>query len=394
MFGNNGKGYEGRRNRQVFKGAAHAVLAADGRNAHFLLGDIRAEEGADRLPPGLFVRAEALEEFLHGQINLLAVAAESYELGDGLDDSIERTVEGAPNRQAGVVAVGEDAGRRRLAVHDGDLGDHAFNGRLLVFAAEGHEDRTGADSAVEPFGKALFGSDVEGSHRIEPRFGDVRYFGSRKEIFVFRSRDEGLAALGYAVRIEKGSRNIDDVLAAPVHDEALRIRRNGDDRRFEVFFRCVFHEFIDVFRRDDDGHAFLRFGNSQFRAVEASYFFGTLSRLMSRPSVNSPIATETPPAPKSLQRLMRTVTSWRRKRRWISVPSGRCLLDFSSARFQGFDSVLFRRARRAAAAVAAGLAAEKDDDIAGDGRFADDVAARRCAETAPISMRLAAKPWL
>ena len=40
-----------------------------------------------------------------------------------------------------------------------------------------------------------------------------------------------------------------------------------------------------------------------------SYFLGTLSRLMSRPSVNSPIATDTPPAPKSLQRLIRTVTS-------------------------------------------------------------------------------------
>ena len=35
-----------------------------------------------------------------------------------------------------------------------------------------------------------------------------------------------------------------------------------------------------------------------------SYFFGTTSRLISRPSASSPIATETPPAPKSLQRLI------------------------------------------------------------------------------------------
>ena len=35
-----------------------------------------------------------------------------------------------------------------------------------------------------------------------------------------------------------------------------------------------------------------------------SYFFGTLLRSMCSPSANSPMATETPPAPKSLQRLM------------------------------------------------------------------------------------------
>ena len=35
-----------------------------------------------------------------------------------------------------------------------------------------------------------------------------------------------------------------------------------------------------------------------------SYFFGTLFRFISRPSASSPIATDTPPAPKSLQRLI------------------------------------------------------------------------------------------
>ena len=35
-----------------------------------------------------------------------------------------------------------------------------------------------------------------------------------------------------------------------------------------------------------------------------SYFLGTTSRLMSSPSASSPMATDTPPAPKSLQRLI------------------------------------------------------------------------------------------
>ncbi len=44
-------------------------------------------------------------------------------------------------------------------------------------------------------------------------------------------------------------------------------------------------------------------------ALSPWYFTGTLSKLICRPSANSPIATDTPPAPKSLQRLMRREAS-------------------------------------------------------------------------------------
>ena len=40
-----------------------------------------------------------------------------------------------------------------------------------------------------------------------------------------------------------------------------------------------------------------------------SYFFGTLSRSISSPSASSPIATETPPAPKSLHLFISLVAS-------------------------------------------------------------------------------------
>jgi len=46
-----------------------------------------------------------------------------------------------------------------------------------------------------------------------------------------------------------------------------------------------------------------------------SYFFGTASRLISSPGASSPTATETPPAPKSLQRRIIRQTSRLRKRR-------------------------------------------------------------------------------
>ena len=48
-----------------------------------------------------------------------------------------------------------------------------------------------------------------------------------------------------------------------------------------------------------------------------AYFLVTLSRLIFSPSASSPMATETPPAPKSLQRFISTVTSGFRNRRWI-----------------------------------------------------------------------------
>ena len=48
-----------------------------------------------------------------------------------------------------------------------------------------------------------------------------------------------------------------------------------------------------------------------------AYFLGTLSMSTIRPSASSPMATLTPPAPKSLHFLMSLVTSGRLKSLWI-----------------------------------------------------------------------------
>ena len=53
-----------------------------------------------------------------------------------------------------------------------------------------------------------------------------------------------------------------------------------------------------------------------------SYFFGTALRSISRPSASSPMATETPPAPKSLQRLMSFVASGFLNNLWSFLSSG------------------------------------------------------------------------
>ena len=53
-----------------------------------------------------------------------------------------------------------------------------------------------------------------------------------------------------------------------------------------------------------------------------SYFRGTRLKSMSSPSASSPMATDTPPAPKSLQRLMSLEASGLRNRRWSFRSSG------------------------------------------------------------------------
>ena len=53
-----------------------------------------------------------------------------------------------------------------------------------------------------------------------------------------------------------------------------------------------------------------------------SYFLGTASRLILKPSASSPIATDTPPAPKSLHLMMSLVTSGYLKSLWSFLSVG------------------------------------------------------------------------
>lgn len=75
-------------------------------------------------------------------------------------------MEGTPNSEVRIVAVGENAGRRRIPVFYGNLSDHRPESSDIY--RRRHEDRASPDGAVKAFGQALFRSDVQGSHRIEP----------------------------------------------------------------------------------------------------------------------------------------------------------------------------------------------------------------------------------
>ena len=150
-----------------------------------------------------------------------------------------------------------------------------------------------------------------------------------------------------------------------------------------------------MFRSDDDSHTFLRFGNSQFRTVQAFVFLRDFVEVdvqavcQFADSDGDTAGTEVVAAFDEYRDFMAAEEALD-----LAFRQGIALLDFGAARFQGFDGMFLGRARSTAAAVAAGLAAEENDDVARERFFADDVLRGAAPRTAPISMRLAMKPGL
>ena len=95
-----------------------------------------------------------------------------------------------------------------------------------------------------------------------------------------------------------------------------------------------------------------------------AYFFGTLSSCTRSPSASSPMATDTPPAPKSLHFLIMCATSSRRNSLWILRSVG-ALPFCTSAPQTSMDvcGMCLGRTGRTADAVTTGTAAQQNDDI-------------------------------
>ncbi|MPN46589.1 hypothetical protein SDC9_194180 [bioreactor metagenome] len=124
-----------------------------------------------------------------------------------------------------------------------------------------------------------------------------------------------------------------------------------------------------------------------------SYFTGTLSRSIASPSASSPIATETPPAPKSLQRLMSLATSELRNNRWSFRSSG-ALPFCTSAPQRARESALCALEEPVAPPQPSRpvLPPSSSTTSPGAGVSRRTFAAGTAPITAPISIRLARKP--
>ncbi len=122
-----------------------------------------------------------------------------------------------------------------------------------------------------------------------------------------------------------------------------------------------------------------------------SYFFGTRSRFTHRPSASSPMATDTPPAPKSLQRLMRREACGFRKRRCSLRSSGALPFCTSAPQVSSDESVCALEEPVAPPQPSRPvLPPSKRTTSPGCGRLRTTFSAGAAAMTAPTSMRLAA----
>ena len=121
-----------------------------------------------------------------------------------------------------------------------------------------------------------------------------------------------------------------------------------------------------------------------------AYFRGTESRSTSSPSASSPTATETPPAPKSLQRLTRREKSGLRNRRWSFRSSG-ALPFCTSAPQSSSDRAVWARDEPVAPPHPSRPVRPPSSSTRspGSGRSRRTWSSGTAATTAPTSMRLA-----
>ena len=80
--------------------------------------------------------------------------------------------------------------------------------------------------------------------------------------------------LGRTIGSEESAAQIHNRVALPGHAHDLLFGDGRDDGGFEVFLACVPEELVHIIGCHIDGHAFLGFGDRQFRAVEALILLG------------------------------------------------------------------------------------------------------------------------
>ena len=165
----------------------------------------------------------------------------------------------------GVAAPGHDAALLGLATRQHrQQRRHRLRGTALRLAAKGHEQRERTDGGVEALGETAAGRALEAARHIAQRAR--RASGLRLLLSRFHAN---ACVLDCAVRVEEGARKVGDRLAAPVHDHAGTLSHDGHAVGLQVFGLRGGDELRLILRRDDDGHALLRFGDRKLGTVEA-----------------------------------------------------------------------------------------------------------------------------
>ena len=272
-------------------------------------------------------------------------------------------------------AVAHAADGGGFALGHGELGHHGLDGGHLVAAAEGHEHRARADGGVKPLAQALLAADVQvcghAFHLLRKGFARERH---RRYL---RVHDQRAGVLLRAVGIQELAADIHDGMTLPRHPQARLLRDLGHHGGFEVFRVGIADEGFGVLRRDHHRHALLALGNGQLRAVQALVLAGhavevnvqTIGQLAdghAHAACAKVVAALDQPRHLALAE----------EALELALHDGIALLHLGAAGFQTLHLVHLGAARRAAAAVAAGAPAQKDDHIAGRGLLTAHVTLR------------------
>ena len=165
--------------------------------------------------------------------------------------------------------------------------------------------------------------------------------------------------------VQKFTGKIHDFLTAEYHFQTAAVGHFGNFGTFQIFRGGFFFEKDFIFRSDDHGHAFLRFGNGHFGTVQSAVFqrYGV--------EVNGQTVGEFTHGNGNTAGA-EIVASFDQTghiavtEQTLDLPfGGRIpLLYFSAALFDTFFGMFFGGTRSAADAVTTGTAAEEQDDIA------------------------------
>ena len=99
----------------------------------------------------------------------------------------------------------------------------------------------------------------------------------------------GSLVLRCAIGIQEFARNIDDSIAAPRHEQARAFGNRGNHDGFEIFLMRIADEFLDVLAaKATDMRSWLSEIASSVPS-RPSYFLGTISKSMDKPSHSSPM---------------------------------------------------------------------------------------------------------
>ena len=272
-------------------------------------------------------------------------------------------------------AVAHTADGGGFALGHGELGHHGLDGGHLVAAAKGHEHRARADGGVKALAQALLAADVQIPGHVPELFGEG--FARERHRGHLRVRDQRAGMLFRAVGVQELTADVHDGVALPRHPEPRLLRDLGHHGGFEVFRVGIADEGVGVLRRDHHRHALLALGDGQLRAVQPLILAGHAVQV----DVQAVGQLADGHAHAARAKVVAALDQPRHlalaeEALELAFHDGVTLLHLSAAGFQALHLVHLGAARRAAAAVAAGTPAQKDNHIAGRGLLTAHVALR------------------